>query len=147
MIMIVFPVCVLFIFSVKTSVRQSPDQSVPAIFEIPKSPDHILTLNDLLYHKTYPGHLQVCFWRYFGLPYFRTEVHRTSAIFVEIMSDKVILEHKMSCLVYFENFHFLRFFHLWTILTKNWKNENFQNWPNMTKYDFLWSKMTSSGMI
>jgi len=32
-------------------------------------------------------------------------------------------------------------------LLKIEKNENFQNWPKLTKYDFLWSKMTLSGII
>ena len=34
-------------------------------------------------------------------------------VFVEIMPDEVILDHKTSYLVYFENFYFLWFFHLW----------------------------------
>ncbi len=60
------------------------------------------------------------------------------------MPDKVILEHKMSYLFYFENFHFLWFFHLWPIFAKNWKKWKFSK---LTKYDFLWSKMTLSGII
>ena len=42
-----------------------------------------------------------------------------------------------SFLVYFENFHFLWFFHLWPIFAKNWKNEKFKNW-NMTFYGLKW---------
>ena len=34
---------------------------------------------------------------------------RTFTIFVEIMSDKVILDHKKIYFVYFENFRFLWF--------------------------------------
>ena len=44
----------------------------------------------------------------------RSKVPRTSTSFVEIMPDKVILEHKKSYLVSFENFH------LFSILSKNW---------------------------
>jgi len=46
---------------------------------------------------------------------------------VEIMPDEVILDHKISYLVYFENVHFFQF--LAKIITKK---ENFQNRPNMT---------------
>jgi len=42
--------------------------------------------------------------------------------FVEIMPDKIILEHKKSYLVSFEIFNFLRFFHLWPIFAENRKN-------------------------
>jgi hypothetical protein len=40
-------------------------------------------------------------------------------VFVEVILNKVILDHKKSYLVYFENFNFLLFFHLWTIFAKN----------------------------
>ncbi len=69
-------------------------------------------------------HIQVIFRCVFGLPFLRTEVHlhglprvfyllTFAFFFVEIKSDKVILDLKKSYLVYFENFHFLWFFHLW----------------------------------
>jgi len=40
---------------------------------------------------------------------FRSGHPRTFTIFVEIMSDEVVLEHKKSYLVYFENFHICKF--------------------------------------
>ena len=67
-----------------------------------KIPGDILMLNNQLYHKTYPGH-HGCFQRYLGLkvhpglPRTSTDfpgIPRTFAIFVEIMSDKAILDHK-----------------------------------------------------
>ncbi len=58
---------------------------------------------------------------------------------VLIMTDKVILDHKMSYLVYFENFYFLWFFHLWPIFAEN---ENFQNRPKMTFYGPKWLYLT-----
>jgi hypothetical protein len=75
-------------------------------------------------------------------------------VFVLIMTDKVILDHEMSYLVYFENFHFLWFLHLWQIFAKIEKNENFQNWPNMTFYGLKWlylewfpQKLAKSGEV
>jgi hypothetical protein len=47
-------ICHLVFVKVRTGIG-------PAIFEVPKSPGDFLTLDDKLYHKTYPGHLQVCF--------------------------------------------------------------------------------------
>ncbi len=52
-------------------------------------------------------------------------------VFVEIIPDKVILDHKKLYLVYFENFHFLRFFHFRPIFAKNWKKWKFSS---LTKY-------------
>ncbi len=63
---------------------------------------------------------------------------------VLIMSDKVIWDHKKSYLIYFENFDFLWFFHLWPSFAKNRKNKNFQNWLNMTFYGLKWLHLTQS---
>jgi len=60
---------------------------------------------------------------------------RLLLVFVEIMSDKVILDHKKLYLVSFENFHFLRKFSAYGLfLQKIEKNEKFQNGPNKTFY-------------
>jgi len=56
------------------------------------------------------------------------------------MPDKVILEHKISYLVYFENFHFLWFNEGQFLLKIEKKMKIF-------KTDFLWSEMTLSGII
>ncbi len=65
-------------------------------------------------------------------------------VFVENIPDKVILDHKKSYLVSYENFHFLWFFHFSLFFAKNWKKRKFLK---LTKYDFLWSKITLSGII
>jgi len=70
-----------------------------------------------------------------GLPRISLDLPGLLLVFVEIMPDEVILDHKISYLFYFENFHFLRFFNLRPIFAKIEKNENFQNRPNMTFYD------------
>ena len=79
-----------------------------------------------------------------GLPWTFPDFPGLLLVFVVIMSDKVILDHKKSYLISFENFHFLWFFHLLPIFAKNWKKWKFSK---LTKYDFLWSKMTLSGII
>ena len=50
------------------------------------------------------------------------------------MSDEVILDHKKSYLVSFENFHLFQFFAKIEKDEKIAKNENFHNRPNMTFY-------------
>jgi len=57
---------------------------------------------------------------------------------VEIMPDKVILYHKKSYLVSFENFYFFQFLAKIGLKIKITKNENFQNRPNMTFYGLIW---------
>ena len=61
-----------------------------------KSPGDILTLNDYLYHTTYPGHLQM---------YFKGVLDYLVAglFFVEIISD-FCRKLCQTILVYFENF-------------------------------------------
>jgi len=44
-------------------------------------------------------------------------------------------------------FVFVIFSLIGQFLLKIEKNENFQKLPDMKKYDFLWSKMTLSGII
>jgi len=87
-----------------TSARQSPDRSGPAIFEVPKS------LGDVIFRCVFEG-----IFAYLvsgpkstsGLPWNSLDFPGLLLVFVEIMPDKVILDHKMSYLVYFENLHFL----------------------------------------
>jgi hypothetical protein len=58
---------------------------------------------------------------------------------VEIMLDKVILDHKKSYLVSFEDFNFFLFLAKIDHVKKITKKQNFQNRP----FDFLWnSNMT-----
>jgi len=57
------------------------------------------------------------------------------------MPVKVILVHKISYMVYFENFH--SNFHGQFLLKKLKKMKI----SKLTKYDFLWSQMTLSGII
>ena len=64
----------------------------------------------------------------------RSGFPRTLLVFVEIMSDEVILDHKKSYLVSFENFHLFQFFAKIEKDEKIAKNENFHNRPNMTFY-------------
>jgi len=60
------------------------------------------------------------------------------------MSDKVILDHTMSYLVYFENFNFFTYSQFLQKIAKNHKNENFQNRPNMTFYGLKSLKITKN---
>ena len=88
-----------------------------------KSPGDILTLNDQLCHKTYPDNLRSVFKGILtyhvsgpksnrGLSWTPLDFPGLLPFFVEIMSDKVVLDHKTSYLIYFENFHSLWFFSL-----------------------------------
>ena len=59
-------------------------------------------------------------------------------VFVWIMPDNVSWDQKKSCLVNFEYFHF---FFIYSLMANFWKkskkNENFQNWPNMTLCEII----------
>jgi hypothetical protein len=69
-----------------------------------------------------------------GLCWTSAELPGLLLVLVEIMPDKVILDHKKLYLVSFENFHF-NFEQKLSISEKITKNENFQNIPNMTFND------------
>ena len=56
-------------------------------------------------------------------------------VFVEFMPDKVILDHKKSYLVYFQNFHFSL---MANFCLKLKKIKILTNWPNMTFYGLKW---------
>jgi len=62
----------------------------------------------------------------------------------EIMPEKTILYDKNSYLVKFENFNFCDFFTFGQFLLKIGKKLKFSK---LTKFYFLWSKMTSFGII
>ena len=86
------------------------------------------------------------FLKVFWLILFHPGLRRTLLllVFVEIKPDKVVLDHKKSYLVYFENIHFLWFFHIWPIFAENRKKLKFSK---PTKYEFFRSKRILSGII
>ena len=79
-----------------------------------------------------PVHIEIVFNSYLAV-FIEKDQSGLLLVFVEIMSDKVILDHKKSYLVSFGNFHFFDFYQKLES-EKIKKDGNFLNRPNMSFY-------------